>query len=105
MHFAQVYVYVRVYVHTYFNVYVYVWVYVYVYDINTVLRLMFLTCTISDFIWLLDFRYCLFLVLHFYSLMFLFKPFLMLLLYLLFVFVFYFTCLYIARNDGNKDVQ
>ena len=65
----------------YVYVYVYVWVYVYVYAISKVLRLMLLTCTFSDFMWLVDFRYILFLVLPFNSLMFLFTPFLMFLLY------------------------
>ena len=37
--------------------------------------------------------------------MLLFTSFLMLLLYLLFAFVLYFACLYIVKNDENKDVQ
>ena len=36
--------------------------------------------------------------------MFFYTP-LMLLLYLLFACLLYFTCLYIVRNDENKDVQ
>ena len=84
--------------------YAYAYVYVYVYDISTALWLMFLTCIFSDFIWWVDFRYCMFLVLPFIPWC-SFTPPLMLLLYLLFACLLYFTCLYIVRNDENKDVQ
>ena len=79
---------------------------VYVYDISKALWLMFLTCIFSDFICWVDFRYCMILVLPFlFYLMFFYTPLLMLLLYLLFPCLLYFTCLYIVRNDENKDVQ
>ena len=55
--------------------YVYVYVYVYVYDISTALWMMFLTCIFSDFIWWVEFIYCMFLVLPFYSQMFFYTPF------------------------------
>ena len=50
-------------------------IFVYVYDISTALKLMILTCIFSDFIWCINFRYCMFLVLPFYSLMFFYSPF------------------------------
>ena len=63
--YVLVYLYVCVHMYVYVYVHVYVYVYAYVYDISTILWLVFLTCTFSDFIWLVDFRYCMFLVLPF----------------------------------------
>ena len=57
------------------HMYIYICVCLYVYDISTSLWLMFLTCIFSDFIWWVDLRYCMFLVLPFYSLMFFYTPF------------------------------
>ena len=73
--YVCMYVYMCTYMCMYMWMYIYIYAYVYVYDISTILWLMFLTCIFSDFIWLVDFRYCMFLVFPFYSLMLFYTPF------------------------------
>ena len=71
--------------------------YVYIYDISTALWLMFLTCIFSHFIFWVDFRYCMFLVLPFYSLMFFYTIFNVVFILIICMFALFYMSVYCQK--------
>ena len=103
--FWCMYLYVYMCMCMYMCMYMYAYVYVYVYDISTVLWLMFLTCIFSNFIWLVDFRYCMFLFLPFYSLMFFYTPLNVAFILIICTFALYHMSVHCQKWREKKDVQ